>query len=78
MDFLSVAKESKEEKNRKRKKNKDALGFSFFLLNVSRSMCFGKSGGRCKSLQCWMMSRTCVAMKRGVFVFVISGVVVLL
>lgn len=31
-------------------------------------MCFGKSGGRCKSLQCWIMSRTCVAMKRGVFV----------
>lgn len=34
------------------------------LLNVSLSVQFGKSGRRCKSLQCWIM--TCVDMERGV------------
>lgn len=29
-------------------------------------MHFGKSGRRCKSLQCWMMSWTCVDIERGV------------
>lgn len=32
-------------------------------------MHFGKSGGRCKSLQCWMMSWTCVDMEKRGFVF---------
>lgn len=46
----------------------------FCLLNISLSMHFGKSGRRCKSLQCWMM--TCVDMERGVLFFYYQGLVV--
>lgn len=42
----------------KNKNKLDALELFFFSfkLNLSRVMHFGKSGRRCKSLQCWMMS----------------------
>lgn len=59
-------KHSKEEKKRKKKHKRCVLINISFLFNVPRSMLFGKFGGRCKSLQCWMISWMCAAMERGV------------
>lgn len=69
LSVVSIKIERKKQRNRR-----DALGLTFlFLLNASRSMHFGKSGGRCKSLQCGMMSWMCAAMEIAVFVFVFNS-----
>lgn len=56
-----------QRKKKKEKKHKRCILINIFsLFNVPRSVRFGKFGGRCKSLQCWMISWMRAAMERGV------------
>lgn len=59
------------QKNKTKQRNKGCIFINiFFLFNVSRSVQFGKFGGRCKSLPCWMISWMCAATERGALLMV--------
>lgn len=58
------------QRKRKQKHRRRILRNMFLLFNIPHSICFGKFGGRCKSLQCWMKSCMCAAMERRVFAYV--------
>lgn len=59
-----------QRKRKKQKHRRCILRNMFLLFNIPHSVCFGKFGGRCKSLQCWMKSCMCAAMERRVFAYV--------
>lgn len=58
------------QRKRKQKHRRCILRNMFLLFNIPHSVCFGKFGGRRKSLQCWIKSCMRAAMERRVFAYV--------